>query len=247
MDKTEIIIVAATFFLAGIVKGVTGMGLPTVAMGVLGLFMPPVVAAGLLILPSFITNIWQLLAGPDFRAIVARLWPMMIAITVGTLIGIRLMTSGTGVWTTSALGLCLAGYAAYSLFAKPFAIPAKLEPKLSPAVGLATGFLTGGTGIFVVPAVPYIQSLGFNRDDLVQALGLSFTVSTIALAAGLASQDAFRVEHLSLSALAVLPALLGMWLGQKIRNIVSPATFRRWFLICLLLLGAELFLRAFWG
>ncbi len=97
-----------------------------------------------------------------------------------------------------------------------------------------------------MPAVPYIQSLGFNRDDLVQALGLSFTVSTIALAAGLASQDAFRVEHLSLSALAVLPALLGMWLGQKIRNIVSPATFRRWFLICLLLLGAELFLRAFW-
>ncbi|MNY62659.1 Sulfite exporter TauE/SafE [compost metagenome] len=99
----------------------------------------------------------------------------------------------------------------------------------------------------MVPAVPYIQSLGFSRDDLVQALGLSFTVSTVALAAGLASQDAFRVEHMSLSALAVLPALLGMWLGQNIRRIVTPATFRRWFLICLLLLGAELFLRAFWS
>ncbi|MDH0615714.1 MULTISPECIES: sulfite exporter TauE/SafE family protein [unclassified Agrobacterium] len=238
--------VFTTFTIAGIVKGVTGMGLPTVAMGVLGLFMPPVLAAGLLILPSFVTNIWQLLAGPDFRAIVARLWPMMIAIAAGTLIGIRLMTAGTGIWTTSALGLCLAVYAAYSLFAKPLSVPARLESSLSPAIGLTTGLLTGGTGIFVVPAVPYIQSLGFNRDDLVQALGLSFTVSTIALAASLASQDAFRVEHLSLSALAVLPALLGMWLGQKIRNIVSPATFRRWFLICLLLLGAELFLRAFW-
>ena len=246
LDTTTILMVLATFIIAGIVKGVTGMGLPTVAMGVLGLFMPPVLAAGLLILPSFVTNIWQLLAGPDFRAIVARLWPMMIAIAVGTLIGIRLMTAGTGVWTTSALGLCLAAYAAYSLFAKPLPVPARLESRLSPAIGLTTGLLTGGTGIFVVPAVPYIQSLGFNRDDLVQALGLSFTVSTIALAAGLASQDAFRVEHLSLSALAVLPALLGMWLGQKIRNIVSPATFRRWFLICLLLLGAELFLRAFW-
>lgn len=246
LDTTTILMVFATFTIAGIVKGVTGMGLPTVAMGVLGLFMPPVLAAGLLILPSFVTNIWQLLAGPDFRAIVARLWPMMIAIAVGTLIGIRLMTAGTGVWTTSALGLCLAAYAAYSLFAKPLPVPARLESRLSPAIGLTTGLLTGGTGIFVVPAVPYIQSLGFNRDDLVQALGLSFTVSTIALAAGLASQDAFRVEHLSLSALAVLPALLGMWLGQKIRNIVSPATFRRWFLICLLLLGAELFLRAFW-
>lgn len=246
-ETTTTLLIVATFIVAGVVKGVTGMGLPTVAMGVLGLFMPPVVAAGLLILPSFITNIWQLLAGPDFKAIVSRLWPMMIAIAVGTLLGIRLMTSGTGVWTTSALGLCLAAYAAYSLLAKPFAVPARLETKLSPAVGLATGLLTGGTGIFVVPAVPYIQSLGFSRDDLVQALGLSFTVSTVALAAGLASQDAFRVEHMSLSALAVLPALLGMWLGQNIRRIVTPATFRRWFLICLLLLGAELFLRAFWS
>lgn len=246
LDTTTMLMVFATFTVAGIVKGVTGMGLPTVAMGVLGLFMPPVVAAGLLILPSFITNIWQLLAGPDFRAIVKRLWPMMIAIALGTLIGIRLMTSGTGVWTTSALGLCLAAYAAYSLFAKPVSIPARLEPKLSPVLGLATGLLTGGTGIFVVPAVPYIQSLGFSRDDLVQALGLSFTVSTVALAAGLASQNAFQIEHLSLSTLAVLPALAGMWLGQKIRYIVSPATFRRWFLACLLILGAELFLRAFW-
>ncbi|UXS40024.1 sulfite exporter TauE/SafE family protein [Agrobacterium tumefaciens] len=246
LDTTTMLMVFATFTVAGIVKGVTGMGLPTVAMGVLGLFMPPVLAAGLLILPSFVTNIWQLLAGPDFRAIVARLWPMMIAIAAGTLIGIRLMTAGTGIWTTSALGLCLATYAAYSLFAKPLSVPARLEARLSPAIGLTTGLLTGGTGIFVVPAVPYIQSLGFNRDDLVQALGLSFTVSTIALAAGLASQNAFRVEHPSLSALALMPALLGMWLGQKIRNIVSPATFRRWFLICLLLLGAELFLRAFW-
>ncbi|CUX38881.1 putative permease [Agrobacterium deltaense Zutra 3/1] len=246
LDTTTILMVFATFIVAGIVKGVTGMGLPTVAMGVLGLFMPPVLAAGLLILPSFVTNIWQLLAGPDFRAIVARLWLMMIAIAAGTLIGIRLMTAGTGVWTTSALGLCLAAYAAYSLFAKPLSVPARLESRLSPAIGLTTGLLTGGTGIFVVPAVPYIQSLGFNRDDLVQALGLSFTVSTIALAAGLASQNAFHIEHLSLSALAVMPALAGMWLGQKIRYIVSPATFRRWFLICLLILGAELFLRAFW-
>lgn len=246
-DTPTMLMIVATFVVAGIVKGVTGMGLPTVAMGILGLFMPPVTAAGLLLLPSFITNIWQLLAGPSFTAIFSRLWPMMIAIAAGTLLGIRLMTSGTGVWTTPALGLCLAAYAAYSLLARPLAIHARLEPALSPAVGLTTGLLTGGTGIFVVPAVPYIQSLGFSRDDLVQALGLSFTVSTVALAAGLAFQDALQAENMSLSALAVFPALAGMWIGQKIRGIVSQATFRRWFLICLLLLGAELVLRAFRG
>jgi uncharacterized membrane protein YfcA len=93
--------------------------------------------------------------------------------------------------------------------------------------------------------VPYIQALGLSRDDLIQALGLSFTVSTIALAAGLASHGAFQVEHIAMSSLAVLPALLGMWLGQLLRQRISPATFRRWFLVFLILLGLELVLRPF--
>jgi hypothetical protein len=45
--------VAATFFAAGTVKGVTGMGLPTVAMGILGGLLSPIAAASLLIIPSF--------------------------------------------------------------------------------------------------------------------------------------------------------------------------------------------------
>jgi uncharacterized membrane protein YfcA len=239
--------ITATFILAGIVKGVTGMGLPTIAMGVLGLFMPPVAAAGLLILPSLVTNIWQLFAGPNIMETLKRLWPMMLAIVIGTLIGIGLMTSGAGVWATSALGAALALYAAYSLLAPPFSVPQRMEKLLSPIIGFITGLLTGGTGVFVVPAVPYLQSLGFDRDNLVQALGLSFTVSTVALALGLASQSAFQTQELALSALAIIPALLGMWAGQSIRRIVSPATFRRWFLIALLLLGCELFLRPLWS
>jgi uncharacterized membrane protein YfcA len=108
---------------------------------------------------------------------------------------------------------------------------------------MTTGLVTGGTGVFVIPAVPYIQALGFLRDDLIQALGLSFTVSTIALAIGLASHGAFHAGDAGTSALAVLPALLGMQAGQRLRQRISLAAFRRWFLICLLLLGVELFLR----
>lgn len=37
--------VFATFLAAGLVKGVTGMGLPTVAMGMLGALISPLVAA----------------------------------------------------------------------------------------------------------------------------------------------------------------------------------------------------------
>lgn len=237
--------IAITFLLAGIVKGVTGMGLPTLAMGLLGTVMPPVTAASLLIVPSFVTNVWQLFAGPSFASILRRLWLMMAGILIGTVAGARLLASDNVKWTTAGLGAALVLYAAYTLLARQLSIPTKAERWWSPAIGFLTGLVTGGTGVFVVPAVPYIQALGLSRDDLIQALGLSFTVSTIALAVGLASHGAFEVEHIAMSALAVAPALLGMWLGQLLRQRISPETFRRWFLIFLILLGLELLARPF--
>jgi uncharacterized protein len=243
MDQSTIIAIAATFLVAGMVKGVTGMGLPTVAMGVLGALISPLAAASLLIVPSFVTNVWQLFAGPSFGAILQRLWPMMMAIVLGTILGTSLLTSGNTDLSTAALGAALVVYAVYTLLARQLAVPAKLEPWLSPLIGFATGIVTGGTGVFVIPAVPYLQALGLQKDDLVQALGLSFTISTIALAIGLAWRGQFHVGNLTLSALALAPALIGMWTGQALRKRVSPPAFRLGFLICLLLLGLEMLAR----
>lgn len=247
MDHSLLLVVAiaATFFVAGLVKGVTGMGLPTVAMGMLGVLISPLAAAGLLIVPSFVTNVWQLFAGPKFAPLLHRLWPMMLAIVVGTVAGSSLLTSGSTVLTTAALGAALVVYAAYTLLARQLRVPARMEPWLSPVIGAVTGVVTGGTGVFVIPAVPYLQALDLEKDDLVQALGLSFTISTIALAAGLIWRGAFHLDNLAASGLAIVPALAGMWAGQIIRRRVSPATFRLWFLICLLLLGGEMLMRPF--
>lgn len=242
MDTTFWII--ATFVLAGIVKGISGMGLPTVAMGVLGLVMPPVAAASLMLVPSFVTNVWQLWRGPHLASLWRRLWTMMAGIFAGTVAGAALLADGQAGWATPALGTALVVYASYTLLARPLHVPAWLEPWLSPLMGVATGIITGGTGVLVVPAVPYLQSLGLQRDDLVQALGLSFTVSTVALAAGLVWHGAFDAARLGWSAVAVVPAWLGMWLGQRLRSRISPPLFRRGFLLCLLVLGGELLLRA---
>jgi uncharacterized membrane protein YfcA len=239
------LVIGLTFFMAGIVKGVTGMGLPTVAMGVLGAIMPPVTAASLLVIPSFVTNFWQLFTGPNFRALMSRLWLMMFGIVIGSLVGAQLLTSANTKWTTIGLGAALALYAGYSLLARPLSVPARMELWLSPIVGLTTGVISGATGVFTIPAVPYLQALGLSKDDLIQALGLSFTISTIALAVGLAGGGAFHLGDVALSALAIAPALLGMWLGQSIRQHISPEAFRRGFLICLLLLGLELSVRPF--
>jgi hypothetical protein len=243
--SSDILIIALTFFLAGIVKGVAGMGLPTVAMGILSAIMSPVSAASLLVVPSFVTNFWQLFTGPDFLALIKRLWLMMLGIVIGTLAGSWLLTSANTEYASVGLGSTLILYAAHSLWAKPLSVPARLERLLSPVIGLTTGAINGATGIFTLPAVPYLQAIGLSKDDLIQALGLSFTVSTTALAVGLARGGAFHLENIALSALAVIPSLLGMRVGTTVRERISAATFRRWFLIFLAVLGLELVVRPF--
>ena len=235
--------IAVIFFVAGFVKGVTGMGLPTVAMGALGALLNPLTAAALLLAPSFVTNVWQLLAGPRFGALLLRLWPMMAMIVIGTLAGSTLLAGGNAGRTTMALGLALVFYSAYTLLAHQHRAPSHWQPWASPLVGLATGVMTGATGVFVIPAVPYLQALGFERDELVQALGLSFSISTIALAIALLSHGTLPISALTTSVLAVIPALVGMVAGQAVRMRISQDVFRRGFLVCLLILGLEMALR----
>lgn len=219
------------------------MGLPTVSMGVLGATISPLGAANLILIPSFVTNVWQLLAGPSFRKVLLRFWPMIIMIVAGTFLGASWLTSGDTRWTTVALGMALASYSTYSLLVHQVRLPPRKERWLTPLVGAATGLITGSTGVLVIPAVPYLQSLGLQKDDLVQALGLSFTVSTLALAAGLGARGGLQINNLLMSVLAILPAVAGMWVGQVLRNKISQRFFRIAFLVSMLILGSEMILR----
>ena len=232
--------VTAIFLLAGFVKGVVGLGLPTVAVGLLGLFMPPVQAAALLIVPSLVTNVWQLLAGGRFVWLLRRLWLMLIGIFVGTLLGAHWIAGDDSGQATAALGAALIVYAILGLAAVKFSVSAGTEKWLSPIIGLATGLVTAATAVFVIPAVPYLQALHLEKDELIQALGLSFTVSTIAMAAGLAQGGALQMTGAAVSLMALVPALGGMFIGQWLRGKISAVLFRRCFFVGLLLLGLHL-------
>lgn len=243
-DPDQVVMIALTFVLAGMVKGVTGMGLPTVALGILGSLISPVAAAAMLLLPSLISNLFQFGGGGNTRMLLKRLWPMLLTVVIATLLASVWITGGETSRTQFALGLALMVYALWTLAGKRIAIAPRREKPLSLVVGFATGLLTGGTGVFVMPAVPWIQSLGFEKDELVQALGISFTFSTLALALGLWWHDALPVQSLSLSAFAIVPALLGQWAGTRIRRVISPVVFKRCFLFCLMGLSIEMMLRA---
>jgi uncharacterized membrane protein YfcA len=242
-DPGLAVLVGTTFLLAGLIKGVIGLGLPTVAMGLLGLVMPPVEAAALLIVPSLVTNVWQLIAGRQFAALLRRLWPLLVGVVVGTVGGSAIIASTAARAATAGLGLALIIYAATGLARPRMRVPPAAERWAAPLVGVATGLVTGATGVFVIPAVPYIGSLGLGRDDLVQALGLSFTVSTLALAVGLVLHGALSFAATTTSLFALAPALTGMALGGWLRARFQPEIFRLCFFVGLFALGGELIWR----
>lgn len=234
---------AGAFMLAGFVKGVIGLGLPTVAIGLLGLLMSPAQAAAILLVPSFATNIWQFVVGGEWLALVRRMWPMLAGICIGTFIGAAVLPNGNSGKATIWLGLALVLYAALGLIKIQFKVPLRAEVWLGLLMGTATGAITVATGIFVLPGTPYVQALQFERDRMVQALGLSFTVSTVTLAAALGYAGEIHVTLLGPALVALAAALIGMWLGQLVRGRIRAETFRLCFFIGLLLLGAHLALR----
>lgn len=222
-----------------------GLGLPTVAIGLLSVVMLPAQAAALLIVPSLVTNVWQLAAGPNFMALTRRLWPMMAGIGAGTFAAAGIFGPPGAGHASVALGVALMLYAGLGLVDIRFSVPARFERWVSPVIGVASGAVTAITGVFVMPGVPYLQALGLPKDDLVQALGLFFTVSTLALAAVLVRESAFDLTILATSSMALAASLVGMVFGQRIiRGRVSETAFRRFFFLGMLALGGHLASRA---
>src|ERR1700733_7878397 len=174
---------AAIFFLAGLAKGVSGLGLPTVGIGLLSIAMPPAHAAALMVVPALITNIWQMLSGPGLWRLVRRLWLMESGVCLGTWAGAGMMTGSNTGFASVALGIAVIAYAAIGLMNVHLPqVHARTECWLGTLVGGATGLISAATGVFVIPAVPYLQALSLGREEFGKALGLSFTVSTFALA-----------------------------------------------------------------
>jgi hypothetical protein len=236
------LLVIGVFLMAGVVKGVIGLGLPTVAMGLLGMAMLPTQATALLIIPATVTNVWQLVAGGQLQALIRRLWPMLLLIFLGTGLGTLWLGMGSDQSMSRVLGGVLTLYALSGLFLPPLHVSSRYEVWLGPLCGLITGVVTSATGLFVIPAVPYLQALGLDRNQLVQALGLSFTVSTLALAAGLYWRGVLGGGEIGASVLALVPALLGMMLGQWLRQRISAVLFKRVFFVGMGLLGLHLLL-----
>ena len=238
LDLFTITAIAGTFLLAGTVKGVIGLGLPTLSLGLLTATLDLTTAMALLIAPSFVTNLWQAVIGGNSRAILLRIWPFLVMATATVWLGATALTRLDLSLLSGLLGGLLVAYSTLNLSGVRLAISAQREVWAGPLFGTANGILTGMTGSFVVPGVMFLQAIGLSRDMLVQAMGMLFTASTVALALALQGNSILTTQLGLVSAAAVIPAAVGMVIGQRIRRRLSEKRFRQIFFIAILVLGA---------
>ena len=239
-DPPTIAAIVATFLLAGTVKGVIGLGLPTVSLGLMAAVLDLPTAMALLLVPSLGTNVWQALAGGHARAVLARIWPFLGAAAVTVPIGAEALTAVDPSLLSALLGLLLVIYALVNIAGVRIALSARQATWAGPPIGAVNGILTGMTGSFVVPGVMFLQAIGLPRDMLVQAMGMLFAVSTAALALALRDNGLLSASLGAWSAAALGPAAIGMLLGQRLRRRLSERRFRQVFFVALLVLGTAI-------
>jgi uncharacterized protein len=240
-DSADAALVFAIFVLGGLVKGVAGFGLPTVALGLLALTRPLPEAIPLILLPTLATNIWQALASGALRPTLRRLWGFVLAAAIGTFLAAGQLARTDAAVLAGLLGLLMTASAALALLGPRWPQPsARAEAWLSPLMGGASGAVAGLTGSFIMPATPYLAALRLPPDAFVQAFALGAVVATLALGLSMAGQGLLPPELGLAGVLVMVPAFLGMGLGRVARGRMSEREFRRVVQMLLLLLGLYL-------
>lgn len=232
--------IAAVFLLAGFIKGVVGLGLPTVSMGLLAVTMAPSEALAIVIVPAVITNIWQTFVGSYLRDIVRRLWPLLIGTAFGVWLNRGSLTGSYAHYVPIGLGVLLVIYAIIGLSKFAFKVAPRNEKWIGGIVGLITGMISAATGVQVIPSMPFLQAIGMEKDELVQALGVFFTVATVMLSVNLTTSGLLTASSALPGAIAMAGSFAGMFIGQTVRTRMPADAFRRWFLIAMIFLGVYL-------
>lgn len=242
---TIIIVAVLAYLVAGLVKGTTGLGFSTACLPILVMAVGLKEALPLVIVPSILSNVTVMRDAGHFRETVKRFWLLYCALIPGIVAGLALLNAIDGVSAAAVLGGVLCVYSAYALMGRQGHLPDAWERPLAAPTGFLTGMVNGVTGTQVIPLLPYMLARPLDPNRLVQSINCSFTLSSLAMAAGLSTLSLFSLPQLALSVAGVIPALLGVKMGTVMRRRLDPSLFRTLVLLVLLALGLSLIWRVF--
>ncbi|ETX08728.1 MAG: hypothetical protein ETSY2_03655 [Candidatus Entotheonella gemina] len=243
MDSSTITYVLLTFFVAAFLKGITGLGFSTICLPILSILIDLKIAIPLVIVPSLSSNILVMIQAGRFQEALQRFWPLYISAIPGLILGVSVLSSVKSSWSRAVLGAILFVFALWSWRTQALALSKATERWWSGPVGLITGVVNGITGSQVMPVLPFLLALQLHKDLFVQAINLSFTLSSLVMLVLLSRVGLLSWSTLSLAAAGILPVALGIFLGGKWRQRLPDEAFRKVVLVFLLVLGLSLMIR----
>jgi uncharacterized membrane protein YfcA len=244
MDGNLIAFAICGLFVAGVIKGATGIGYSSCALPFLVAALGLKAAIVLLVVPAMASNVAVLFTAGSLERALKRFWPLYLATLPGILAGVGLLMWADKRVPTQILGFIIAAYAIQAWLKPSFVLQPKLAQAALVPVGLLNGLLTGFTGSQVMPLMPYMMSLQLESGLFVQAVNIAVVIASIFLGFGLWATGTMSTPGLGLSVLAVVPALSGVRLGTWARQHIPAAHFRSLVLAVLMFIGLSLLLRA---
>ena len=240
LEPTIFAAVFIAMIAAGCVKGMMGLGLPLTSIAILGTVMDLCQAVPYIVVPILVTNAFQATQGGMLEIQFRRFWSLNLLLCAGTWGGTVLLFVVDPSALVIALGAVVVAYALINLLAVTIRVPAKSESWMSPVVGLISGILAGATGSIGAPIAIYLQALSLEKAAFLQAVSLSFFLTAVVWIAALIDHSAFDRVTIVISLFAVIPAFVGMWMGQVLRQQLSEDKFRHWIFVFLVIVGANL-------
>lgn len=235
-----LVLIFAIFVLAGLVKGVVGFGLPTIGIGLGALISDIPTAMMLILVPTFFTNIVQIMSAGSIRYVIEKSWAFLVGAVILVPLGLWAVVLFPGFPFERLLGLSIVLYSLASLKGFNPVMAMAHNAKLGFGLGLINSVLTGMTGSMSVPGVMYLRSLQLTKDDLLCAMGALFFISTIAMGVSLWWFGKATNELSLLSVLMCVPVAVGVWVGMSIRKLLSETQFKSLFLYAFAALGTYL-------
>ena len=243
MDEIDFVFILTAYVVAASIKGLSGIGFSTSCLPIMALRLDLKVAIPLVIIPSIVSNIVVMIQAGRFREALKRFWPMYAASIPGLLIGLSILVIINISVAKAILGLVLIVYASWALANKQFALPEKGEHILKVPAGFCTGFINGLTGSQVMPSLPYLLSLNLHKKDFVQAINISFTLSSFVMLVGMNRLGHLPPSTFLLAVGGLIPVLTTVYIAGKLQNRLTGESHRRLVLGFLLAMGLILFLK----
>lgn len=242
VEPLSIFILIALVFSA-FIKGSLGMGFSTICLAILANVIELKTAISIVVLPSLITNGMVMITAGNWRISMTTFWLMLLMTVPGMLLGLQLLRQADNSHSLTVLSVVLISYGVWGLRNHRFRIADTLVPRLNPLIGFLTGAVNGATGSQIFPIMPYLLSLNINKDIVVLTINFSFTICSIIMLGGLLWIDALDTNSMFTYSLGIVPVMIGVALGNKVRARLSDERFRQSVMVLIIVLGLLLLVR----